>query len=152
MYFQYNFTVDALTTDEANTVEKFLKKADEPVVQDKPSTKSPNRFLELRHTPKNEDQIHQAYEGFMAVPCTSNICERLFSRSKLVIGSLRQSLTPEHVESILYLLCNRDLWNCATIQSILDGEATPVPVSVEAAESSSGESSEAEEASGAEEE
>ena len=40
------------------------------------------------------------------IPVSSNVAEMLFSRAKLTVGSLRTSLTPLHLEAILFLFVN----------------------------------------------
>ena len=41
---------------------------------------------------------------------TSNICERLFSRTKLIMTAQRSSMDPITLENILILRYNKDLW------------------------------------------
>jgi hypothetical protein len=53
------------------------------------------------------------------IPPTSNMVERLFSRSKLTLGSLRHRMNPTNLELCMYLKANRELWNCQTIQDII---------------------------------
>jgi hypothetical protein len=48
---------------------------------------------------------------------TSNVCERLFSRAKLVFSERRKRMSPETLEIILYLFCNYELWSPSTVQS-----------------------------------
>jgi hypothetical protein len=49
---------------------------------------------------------------------TSNIVERLFSGAKLVYSDLRSSLTPEHLEMVLYLQHNREYWGLEDIERL----------------------------------
>ncbi|KAE9360430.1 hypothetical protein PF008_g1816 [Phytophthora fragariae] len=44
------------------------------------------------------------------VPPTSNICERLFSQSNLVLSDQRRALRPATLEMLVFLRANRDLW------------------------------------------
>ena len=53
---------------------------------------------------------------------TSNIVERFFSQAKAVLGMYRQSMTPLHLESILFLKINRAYWNAATVRKVVRGE------------------------------
>jgi len=46
---------------------------------------------------------------------TSNIVERLFSRSKLTLASLRTRMTPENLENVVFLLYNETLWDVFTL-------------------------------------
>jgi hypothetical protein len=58
---------------------------------------------------------------------TTNIVERLFSRAKIVLSDLRNRMTPRHLEDVLYLRVNRNLWNEVTIQEVMD-RPQPAPV------------------------
>ena len=53
------------------------------------------------------------------IPVTSNVVERLFSRAKLTVGSLRTSLTPLHLEAILFLFVNNKYWDASLIQTLI---------------------------------
>lgn len=46
---------------------------------------------------------------------TSNICERLFSRAKLVLTDRRQNLTDDNFNALLFLHINRHLWDEVTV-------------------------------------
>jgi hypothetical protein len=46
---------------------------------------------------------------------TSTVVECLFSRAKLILCDKRSSMTPHHVEMLLFLYCNRDLWGEAEV-------------------------------------
>ena len=37
-----------------------------------------------------------------------------------MLSDLRNRMTPRHLEDVLYLRVNRDLWNEVTIQEIMD--------------------------------
>ena len=52
------------------------------------------------------------------IPTTSNIVERLFSRAKLYLTSLRASMEPRTLEAMLYLHCNQDLWDQSLINAL----------------------------------
>lgn len=51
------------------------------------------------------------YMDLKFVPPTSNIVERLFSQAKLYMTPLRKSMEPKHLEMLLFLRCNRNLWD-----------------------------------------
>jgi hypothetical protein len=51
---------------------------------------------------------------------TSNIVERLFSRAKLILSERRKSMSPYHLELLLFLRANQELWNDYTIQDCYD--------------------------------
>jgi hypothetical protein len=44
------------------------------------------------------------------VPPTSNICERLFSQSKLIFTDQWRALKPATLEMLVFLRANRNLW------------------------------------------
>ena len=52
---------------------------------------------------------------------TSNICERLFSRAKLIMSATRKNMNPDTLNMLLFLRANRHLWtNPSIIQKILN--------------------------------
>ena len=51
---------------------------------------------------------------------TTNIVERLFSRSKIVLSDLRNRILPRLLADVLYLQVNRHLRNEVTIQMVMD--------------------------------
>ena len=46
--------------------------------------------------------------------------ERFFSRAKLILSKPRKSMSPYHLELLLYLDANEELWNEFTIQDCYD--------------------------------
>ena len=51
---------------------------------------------------------------------TSNICERLFSRAKLIMSATRRNMNPDSLNMLLFLRANRHVWpNPSIIQKIL---------------------------------
>ncbi len=74
----------------------------------------------------NDDQSTTAgarrYQGLESIPTTSNKVERLFSRAKLNLSHLRKSMTPMNLEILLYLHCNRSMWDCNTVNSLFQDE------------------------------
>ena len=59
---------------------------------------------------------------------TSNTVERLFSRAKLIMSERRRSTSPYHLELLLFLRSNKDLWDAATIQECFDPITPIAPV------------------------
>ena len=55
---------------------------------------------------------------------TSNIVERLFSVAKNVLSDNRKRMPPYHLELLLFLRCNKSLWDEVTTQEILDRPRT----------------------------
>lgn len=56
-------------------------------------------------------------EMLMHIAATSNVVERLFSRAKLVFTPKRSAMTPATLEMVLFLFCNKDLWDIRTVIS-----------------------------------
>ena len=54
---------------------------------------------------------------------TSNICERLFSRAKLVMSAQRRLMDPSTLETILLLRYNHDLWDASTVDMVRKRDA-----------------------------
>ena len=61
------------------------------------------------------------YRPLEHVSPTSNICERLFCRAKLLISATRKKMNPDSLNMLLFLKANRKLWlNSTIIQKILN--------------------------------
>ena len=59
------------------------------------------------------------YDPLVAmIPPTSNHCERLFSKCKLVKTPQRSSLLPDNFESLMFLQVNRTYWEAQTLVEI----------------------------------
>ena len=54
---------------------------------------------------------------------TSCICERVFSRGKLILTDLRGSMDPSTFEDVLVLFYNNDLWDVYLVNEIEEEEA-----------------------------
>ncbi|KAE9014845.1 hypothetical protein PF011_g7883 [Phytophthora fragariae] len=52
----------------------------------------------------------EVYIDINFIPSTSNICERLFSQSKLILTDQRRAMKPPTLEMIVFLRANRSLW------------------------------------------
>jgi len=50
----------------------------------------------------------------------NNICERLFSRCKLIMTDNRKHMDPSTLETLIMLYMNKDLWDERDVQWILD--------------------------------
>ena len=59
------------------------------------------------------------YRSMNHLVTTSNIVERLFSRAKLIMRDQRKLMEPQHLELLLFLRCNKFLWNEVTIDDII---------------------------------
>ena len=52
----------------------------------------------------------------------NNICERLFSRTKLIMTDNRKSMDPSTLETIIMLRMNKDLWDERDVEAIIHKE------------------------------
>ena len=66
----------------------------------------------------NDDCKIEDYEDTSWVPGTSNQCERLFSKSRLILTDYRASMKPETFEMILMLKQNVNLWSIKTFMEV----------------------------------
>ena len=69
---------------------------------------------------ENTEGNKSKYKTLKHCLTTSNIVERLFSRAKLILSERRKSMSPYHLELLLFLRSNQDLWNEFTIQDCYD--------------------------------
>ena len=63
------------------------------------------------------------YRSVNHVAITANICERVFSRSKIIANDQRGSMDPSTLENELLLLYNRDMWDVYLVQEIYESLA-----------------------------
>jgi hypothetical protein len=59
------------------------------------------------------------YRSLKHLSVTSNIVERLFSRAKIIFAPHRRHMSPYHLELLLLLRMNKDLWTPQTVQEII---------------------------------
>ena len=50
---------------------------------------------------------------------TSNVCERLSSRAKLIMRPHRKMMSPYHLDMLIFLRCNKELWDATTVEECL---------------------------------
>lgn len=58
------------------------------------------------------------YISLWFILAATNVVERLFSQTKLVYTDGRMSMTPAHLELVMFLKINRDLWDAHTVLKI----------------------------------
>lgn len=58
------------------------------------------------------------YGDLTYIPPTSNIVERLFSKTKRMQSDQRKSMLPENFHALAYLHCNRQWWSKATFAKV----------------------------------
>ena len=64
-------------------------------------------------------KVQSKYTCVNHVPPTSNMCERLFSQTKLVIGDRRSRMLPVNLEITMFLKLNFHLWDAKTVHLVL---------------------------------
>lgn len=79
-----------------------------------------NLLAEARASKRRRMLSRSKYRNLAHIEPTSNMVERLFSRAKLIMTDHRKSMSPRNLELLLYLICNRSLWNVLTIQELID--------------------------------
>ncbi len=77
------------------------------------------RILHTQDDAHKRRKVASQYESTAHVCPTSNACERLFSRAKLVMRPHRRHMDPSTLEAILMLRMNKDMWDEVTIQKIM---------------------------------
>ena len=77
------------------------------------------RILNSQYDTQKRRRVTAQYESTDHVPPTSNICERLFSREKLVMTPHRRLMDPSTLEAILMLRMSKDLWDEVTVQKVI---------------------------------
>jgi len=118
-----------LTAAQAHKIELFLK-VDRPVVADERELSYAERAR--AHKAQRVGPGESKYINLAWIPPTTNHVERFFSRLKLVFSDRRKSLLPKHLEAVLYLLINRDLWDVREVNDILNkGEVEDDPAVID---------------------
>jgi len=62
------------------------------------------------------------YQDVSFIPPTSNHAERFFSAASFVMTDLRKSTLPKNLEMIMFLKCNRDLWDAKLLTKVFNEE------------------------------
>ena len=62
------------------------------------------------------------YQDLSFIPPTSNLAERFFSAASFVMTDLRKSTLPKNLEMIMFLKCNRELWDAKLIAKVFNEE------------------------------
>lgn len=62
------------------------------------------------------------YQDLSFIPPTSNLAERFFSAASFVMTDLRKSTLPKNLETIMFLKCNRDLWDAELLTKVFNEE------------------------------
>ena len=103
-----------LTPEETSSVKDFRCK-----IMAYRTTTSTSNFAEELLQAKRLKTSGGDYQNINWLTPTSNVCERLFSISKLTQGYLRQNMTPMHLERSVFLFVNRSFWDVQTVEKII---------------------------------
>ena len=68
---------------------------------------------------KKQKVIASRYKSTLHVSPTSNICERAFSRAKLIMTPQRRSMDPSTLDGLMFLRYNSDMWKDIDVEYIL---------------------------------
>lgn len=109
-----------LTTEEKRKLRMFEKTTNDAAAA-APANEEDNltfaqRLLKRRRTECPETLYK---EDINYVLPTSNICERLFSRAKLILTGHRAGTLPVNFEMLLFLKMNQDFWNINTLHLVM---------------------------------
>ena len=68
---------------------------------------------------KRRKMFVSKYRPMQHIAPTSNVCERLFSRAKLIMRPHRKMMSPYHLDMLFFLRCYKELWNATTVEECL---------------------------------
>ena len=82
------------------------------------------------HVSAGTFQSTSKHRSLKHISPTSNVCERIFSRAKLVMRPHRKHISPFHLEMLIFLRCNKGLWNEVTVEDcfkeVLEAGVQPI--------------------------
>ena len=109
---------DSLTTAEKNEVKIYRLPDAPPEVEpaDDDDGFDVGSILESQQREVASRSSKSHYRSTKHIFPTSVIVECLFSRAKLILSERRRSMSPWHMELLLFLHCNRDLWDEETVE------------------------------------
>ena len=111
-----------LTTTEKRQIRRFETSEDEDEQAVPAEGKPRNRAQMLldEHRRKQARLLQSdKYRLTKHILPTTNIVERLFSRAKLALTDHRKSMTPRHLELLMFLRTNRSLWNAEAVEAAI---------------------------------
>ncbi|ETL91121.1 hypothetical protein L917_10286 [Phytophthora nicotianae] len=98
----------SLSSDEEEAVARFAGPADLEPAAPKKKTDFATETLRQAKKPRRA-AVTKYIDVLQMILPTSNRCERLYSRCKLVVNPLRSSLLPANFEMLVFLRANREL-------------------------------------------
>jgi len=126
---------DVLTPAVSNTLICFRKDhnmflVDAPANVDAPAEELDIIALsyETVNAVKKRRRLESAYDDLNFIPSTSVLPEQLFSQTGYLLSDRRTSMLPMHLESLLYLWYNKDLWDIHVVDSKMnDSDSVKLP-------------------------
>ena len=117
-----------LTVAEARQVQQFLRTNVQPQQEEKEESQDYATSI-LRNKERGRrartEASASAYVSLNHLSGTSNICEKLFSVTEMIMADRRKSLESFHLEMLIFLNYNKELWTEVTMQDILSAPAEP---------------------------
>lgn len=120
-----------LNRQQLQSTMKLLKKVPKAVITQNSSrsTFDEGYYQKRQKLSSQEPTTSDSYINTTFIPPTSNICERLFSKAKIIYGTQRHRIEIESFECQLYLHVNRDYWNITTLTGIIPAQSLQINVS-----------------------
>lgn len=75
---------------------------------------------------KRQRLLERPYLDLKWIPATSVLAERSFSQSGLIYTELRQSMSPYHLECLMFLKYNKTLWDAKMISVLINNHGSPL--------------------------
>lgn len=110
-----------LTVAERHEIRGYLQDATAPVDDESEESDEEDDAIKMHLEYERLKEVKNVqgmskYRSTKHIACTTNMVERLFSRAKIVMTDLRRSMTPRHLEMLMFLRLNRHLWNEIVVQ------------------------------------
>lgn len=120
-----SFNEESLSRQEKEAIKRFL--IDEDTADENPEDADSDqdwaqRLIDGAVSVKRQRVEKSRYRPMSHVSPTSNICERLFSTAKIIMRPHRKHMSPFHLEMLLFLRCNKELWNETLVEACLNEE------------------------------
>lgn len=122
----------SLNVNEKKAVRRFLIEDDDTVEnsdEDEPNEDSVTDWaqdaIDDTEARKRQRMFLSKYRSMKHVSPTSNVCERIFSRAKLIMRPHRKHMSPFHLEMLIFLRCNKVLWDETTVENCTSESGEP---------------------------
>lgn len=122
----------SLTVNEKKAIRRFLIEDDDTV--ENSDDGEPNEdivtdwaqdAIDDTEARKRQRMFMSKYRSMKHISPTSNVCERIFSRAKLIMRPHRKHMSPFHLEMLIFLRCNKVLWDATTVENCTSESSEP---------------------------